>query len=306
MLNLEYTYQSCIQNSEKVSWKISDVLPETAVLDYSKRFLPDVLTASEGFAFLSPKERLVLNQIRGNSYLYLFRFVEEYIIAMVIQHVDAEVFGNENILRALLRFAEEEVKHQQLFVKFGELFAKSFGVPCNVAGNPEEVAGFIMQKSAMAVLLMTLHIELFTQHHYTASVRDNEAEGLDPLFKSMLKHHWLEESQHAKIDALELDRLASDSTSEMRQTAVNDYLDILQAFDGLLLGQVNLDIESLHAKTGRALNPAEREEFIKVQHRSYRFVFLVLGLTNPTFAKHIAVFSPESAAKVAAMIKSLS
>jgi 6-pyruvoyl-tetrahydropterin synthase len=306
VLNLEYNYKSCIQNSEKVSWRISDVLPENATLDYSKKFLPEALSGDRALSFLSPSERLALNQIRGNSYLYLFRFVEEYIIAMVIQHIDAEVFGDEDILRALLRFAEEETKHQQLFAKFGELFTHSFGVPVGVAGNPEEVAGFIMQKSSMAVLVMTLHIELFTQHHYTASVRDNEAEGLDPLFKSMLKYHWLEESQHARIDALELDRLANDSTAAMRLKAVDEYIEILHAFDGLLLGQVQLDIESLRAKTGRVLNSDEREKFIKAQHRSYRYVFLVLGLTNPTFAKYLAAFCPESAPKVSATIANFS
>lgn len=306
MLNLEYSYQSCIQNSEKVSWRISDVLPETATLDYTKKFLPESLSGDRALPFLSASERLALNQIRGNSYLYLFRFVEEYIIAMVVQHIDAEVFGDEDILRALLRFAEEETKHQQLFVKFGELFTRSFGVPAGVAGNPEEVAGFIMQKSPMAVLVMTLHIELFTQHHYTASVRDNNNEALDPLFKNMLKYHWLEESQHARIDALELDRIASDSTPAMRQKAVDEYIEILHAFDGLLLGQVQLDIESLRAKTGRVLTSEERETFIKAQHQSYRYVFLVLGLTNPTFAKHLAAFSPESSPKVMATIGSFS
>ena len=306
MLNLEYSYQSCIQNSEKVSWRISDILPESAALDYSKKFLPEALSGDKALSFLSPSEKLALNHIRGNSYLYLFRFVEEYIIAMVIQHVNAEVFGDENILRALLRFAEEETKHQQLFVKFGDLFARSFGVPAGVAGNPEEVAGFIMQKSPMAVLVMTLHIELFTQHHYTASIRDNEAEALEPLFKSMLKFHWLEESQHARIDALELDRLANDSTPAMRQKAVDEYIEILHAFDGLLLVQVQLDIESLRTKTGRVLNREERETFIKAQHHSYRYVFLVLGLTNPTFAKYLAAFSAESSPKLAAAVRSFS
>lgn len=306
MLSVEYDYRTCIQNSEKVAWRISDILHEGAKLDFSRKFLPEALSGAESLSFLSPKEKLALNHIRGNSYLYLFRFVEEYIIAMVVQHIDAEIFGDEYSLRALLRFAEEEVKHQQLFKKFGEIFERDFGTPCGVAGSPEEVAGFIMQKSPMAVVLMTLHIELFTQHHYTASVRDNDSEGLDPLFKSMLKHHWLEESQHAKLDALELAKLANDSTQDSCDRAVNDYMDILKAFDGLLLGQVELDIESLKSSTGRSLNAAEREEFIKHQHRSYRYVFLVLGMTNPIFMKHLADFSPTGAQKVAAMVSTFS
>jgi hypothetical protein len=301
MLQLEYDYQTCIQYSEKVSWKISDVLPANAALDYNKKFLPEVLTACEKLPFLNDVEKRALNQIRGNTYLYLFRFVEEYIIAMIVQHVDAEVFGDEQILRALLRFAEEETKHQTLFKQFGELFTRSFGAECGVAGDPETVAGFIMQKSPMAVMLITLHIELFTQQHYTASVRDNEAENLDPLFKSMLKHHWLEESQHAKIDALELDRIARLSSATARTKAVDEYIEILHAFDGLLAGQVALDIESLRAKTGRVLSEEEVKVFTKVQHRSYRYVFLELGFTNPTFVKYLTAFSAENMGKIFAL-----
>ena len=301
MLELEYDYLSCIQNSEKVAWNIADVLPEDARLDYSRKFLPEALAGCDELGFLSDAQRLALNQIRGNSYLYLFRFVEEYIIAMVMEHATAEIFGNERILRSLLRFAEEETKHQTLFRRFAELFERGFGSRCGVAGNPEEVAGFIMTKSPMAVLLITLHIELFTQHHYTASVRDNEAESLDPLFTSMLKHHWLEESQHARLDALELDRLASDSTAQARDRAVDEYIDILAAFDGLFVAQVGLDLESLRAKTGRVLSDAEAAEFIDKQHRSYRHVFLELGFTNPTLTRHLKVFSPGGAKKVAAL-----
>ena len=37
-----------------------------------------------------------------------------------------------------------------------------------------------------------------TQLHYLDSVKDDG--DLDPLFKSLLRHHWMEEAQHAKLD----------------------------------------------------------------------------------------------------------
>jgi hypothetical protein len=37
-----------------------------------------------------------------------------------------------------------------------------------------------------------------TQRHYTESIKD--ARELDPQFKSMLHHHWMEEMQHAQLD----------------------------------------------------------------------------------------------------------
>ena len=50
------------------------------------------------------------------------------------------------------------------------------------------------------------HIEWMTQSHYVDSVRDDGE--LDPLFKSLLKHHWMEEAQHAKLDTLMVEALA--------------------------------------------------------------------------------------------------
>ena len=38
-------------------------------------------------------------------------------------------------------------------------------------------------------------------------MQDNQE--LDPQFKSLLKHHWMEESQHAKLDTLLVESLSS-------------------------------------------------------------------------------------------------
>src|SRR4051812_42451192 len=111
-------YEKIISASERVSWTIDDIIAQDQKLDFSKRFLPETLVRAEESNFLTAEEKLKLNQIRGNAYAHLFQFVEEYIVATCVQHVDAEVFGNETNLRAMLRFAEEEVKHQLLFKRF--------------------------------------------------------------------------------------------------------------------------------------------------------------------------------------------
>src|SRR4051794_24030719 len=81
MMSMNFDYGSCVRASEKVSWKLDDVFPPDLKLDFGKRFLPDAIASADELAFLSPAEKLKLNQITGNSYLYLFYFVEEYIIA---------------------------------------------------------------------------------------------------------------------------------------------------------------------------------------------------------------------------------
>ena len=59
--------------------------------------------------------------------------------------------------------------------------------------------------------LVILHIEWITQRHYIESVKD--VVELDPLFKSLLRHHWMEEAQHAKLDTLMIDALAATRVS---------------------------------------------------------------------------------------------
>src|SRR6185295_7244391 len=149
-----------------------EVLPSGQKLDFARPFLPDALVGS-GISCLNEQEKLVLNHINGNSYLNLFGFVEEYILAMAVQHAQAELFGDHDAIRALTRFADEEVKHQALFKRYRVAFDRDFGHACEVLDNAADVAGVILAKSPLAVVLVTLHLELMTQDHYTDAVRDD-------------------------------------------------------------------------------------------------------------------------------------
>src|SRR5262245_59996930 len=130
MLNFSYDYESCIRSSEKVSWKVDEIMPPATRLDFTRPFLPAALAARGELPFLSAAEARTLNQITGNAYLNLFAFVEEYIIATVVQHAHAEVFGDHHAIRALARFADEEIKHQTLFYRYQEAFRRDFAHEC--------------------------------------------------------------------------------------------------------------------------------------------------------------------------------
>lgn len=298
VLELGFDYASCVRGSEKVSWRLDDAMPPGTVLDFGKPFLPEQLTLTQQIGCLSPSERRTLNQIAGNAYLNLFAFVEEYILATMTQHASAELFGDHDAIRALARFVDEEVKHQQLFARYRAAFEKSAGYPCRVLESAVEVAEVIMSKSPIAVMLVTLHIELMTQQHYVETVRDNP--DLDPLFQKLLHLHWLEEAQHARIDALELDKLLEGASPTAIATAFDEYLGILEAFDGLLAQQTELDLESLTAATKRAFDEQESAEIRRVAHRAYRRTFLVYGMTNAMFKGIITKMSPKAADRVAA------
>lgn len=283
---LSTDFRKCVEISERVSWKLDEVVPPGSVLDLQKSFMPAGMFFGNELDFLSGDEKRRLNQIFGNAYSYLFYFVEAYIINMVMEHARAELYGDEHTLRAMLRFAEEEVKHQQLFLRFGELFNASFGSSCDVVDSPQAVAEVILSKSPMAVLLITLHIELFTQAHYVDAMRDNHE--MEPLFARMFKYHWLEESQHAKLDALQLSKLRAEASDEQVETAINDYFDVISAFAGLLAAQAKLDVGSLERAVGRRFSPTEHSAIEAVQRRAYQRALLYDGLTNSLFLEYLA------------------
>lgn len=290
MLDLAFDYETCVRNSEKVAWKLDEVFPEDATLDFSRNFLPDSLTRSSTASLLTEKEQRQLNQIGSNAYLNMFAFVEEFILATAVQHANAELFNDHMTVRALTRFADEEIKHQQLFRRYTQAFDRDFGVSCGVLQSAVPVAHVVLSKGPIAVLLITLHIELFTQQHYVESVKDNQE--LDPFFASLLKHHWLEESQHAKIDMLELDKLIDMASPEMIQEGFDQYVEIIEAFDGLLHEQATLDQASLEAIRGEALSEEAAKQLIDIQHHCYRDMFLVCGFNNKTFRNVMKQINP--------------
>ena len=296
MLNLSYDYESCVRASERISWKIDDIMPQETRLDFTRLFLPAALAARGELPFLSAEEARMLNQISGNAYLNLFAFVEEYILVTVVQHAEAEMFGDHDAIRALVRFADEEVKHQKLFARYREAFRRDFAHECEVLGQAVEVAGVILSKSPIAIMLMTYHIELMTQAHYVECVRGDDA--IDPFFAKLLHAHWLEESQHARIDALELQKLVIDAKPEQIANAFDDYFDIITAFDGLLKSQAEMDLRALGPATGRSFDQEQAAAIVTAQHRGYRRTFLWYGMTNATFRDVTEKLDPTNAERI--------
>lgn len=303
MLQLNYDYASCIRGSEKVAWKIDAVMPPDTKIDFSRPFLPEGLFSIHNLSCLTPAQRLMLNQISGNSYLNLFAFVEEYITAMAVQHAQAELFGDHLAVRALVRFAEEEAKHQQLFWRYCSTFERDFGHKCHLLGAASEVAGVILGKSPLAIMLVTLHLELMTQAHYTESVRGEQ--NLDPLFCELLRHHWMEEAQHARLDALELDKLLDCSGPDQIATCFEDYLSLIDAFDGLVVAQAKLDVQTLSQALGQTFSERDVETITQSQHRAYRNTFLISGMTNRSFVETVKMISPEAAERIATKAREL-
>ena len=134
--------------------------------------------------------------------------VEQFIIPALLDHSRSLLLSDPAGLRAILNFAGEEAKHIHLFERFEQAFNRQFPVKCAMIGPSEAIGAEVLRRRPVAVGLTILMFEWMSQTHYVDSVKD--AGDIDPLFKSMLKHHWIEEAQHAKLDTLLIDSLAAD------------------------------------------------------------------------------------------------
>jgi hypothetical protein len=276
-----FTYASCLAASERIRWRVEDLIGGDNRLDFTRPFMPESLARVEPLEFLSPVERLTLNHIRGHAYLGIFGLVEEFILPFVLDHARPRLQGDDVRVQAFLHFATEEAKHIQLFKRFREEFERGFGSPCGLIGPASDIARAVLAHDPLAVALVILHIEWMTQKHYVESVQDDR--NLDPQFKSLLRHHWMEEAQHAKLDTLMVAALAEKSSPLELARAIDQYLEIVRFLDAGLEQQVTLDLESLTQATGRELSAAERQAFAAVQRQANRWTYLGSGMTHPNF-----------------------
>ncbi len=294
--NGRYSYRATLAASQKVDWRIEDIIGGDKQLDFSKPFMPESLARVELLDFLSADEKRTLNHIRGYAYLCIFGLVEEFILPFVLDHARPRLEGDDYRTRAFLQFAGEEAKHIHLFKRFREEFQKGFGTDCAVIGPPAEIARAVLSHQPLAVALLILHIEWFTQSHYLDSVLDDQR--LDPQFKSLLKHHWMEEAQHAKLDTLMVESLARSLTEQEIEGALNEYLEMGAFLDNGLKAQTQFDLEAFERATGRKLSDGEREKFIEIQHQANRWTYIGSGMTHPNFLATLGDLMPEARKRI--------
>jgi hypothetical protein len=302
MLTHDYRYETCLEGSVKKAWTVDDCF-QGRVFDFAKPFLPERIAGVSGITCLSDDEKRMLNQIRGNSYCHIFAFVEEYIVPLVVDRARADVYGDETRLWSLLRFAEEEVKHQEMLRRACAQFEAGFGVPCGLVPGREAVAEAVLSTTPLTALLLTSMIEWFTQLHYVEHVRDRA--DLDELFRDILRFHWVDESRHARMDSLLIDEIVDGMAPEDRERAVDQLLELGGAVDGLLAQQVELDIDALERASGRTFTDRERDEIRAHQQRSYRWTFLVSGLEHPNFVPIVGQLTADGEKKIAAAARAL-
>jgi hypothetical protein len=275
-----YSYADCLQKSYRVNWKIGDVVDGRS-FDASRRWLPAQLSAADKITSLSREEKTKLNQVEMGAYAHLFGFVEEFIAPKMVSLARDFAIEHREAFDALANFAAEEVKHMNLFRELRGRIDEAVGFPLALLPGEKDVARAVLSKHTGAVLLLTDAIEWFTQLHYLSGFNDNAA--LDPFTRHIFKSHWLEESQHARLDHLEALRAFSGISEADRQIAIEDLIELVGAVDGLLQQQSGFDVDNLERYLDRPLNGSVRHEVYARVLDAKRYTFIESGVTHPNF-----------------------
>jgi len=274
-------YARCIAASKRIRWDIDEDVIRGRTLDVADNYLPDNLSLVDGLLFLTPRERRFMSQVQGRTYANVFGLVERYINAKILEISRDHRFGDQVALEALVRFSEEELKHQELFRRVEALAASTMPPGYVVTAEPNAVAQFVLGKSTWSVLALTCHIEIFTQVHYKKSIEPDSS--LSPLWKDVFLHHWQEESQHAIIDELEWRREDARLTATERDGAVNDLIELVAGVDGILQAQARADAEYFIGVADRKFSADETRAINDGVLKAYRWQYIVSGVQDGKF-----------------------
>ena len=291
----DFNYEATLASSLRAQWQLDDVLRTDQELDFTRNFMPESLGRTAALESLSPTEQRILNHISAHQYLSIFGVVEEFILPFVVDHARPHLLGDDWRVRAILNFAGEEAKHIQLFKRFHTAFVRGFPVECQMIGPSEAIGAEILRHDPLAVGLVILMIEWMSQQHYLGSIRDDN--DLDPLFKSLLKNHWMEEAQHAKLDTLIVDALAEGKTEEQIDKSIDEFFEIGAFLDEGLKQQASFNLDALETAIGRKLE--DREAIEAQQHQAARWTYIGSGMVHERFQATLKNISARAAERIA-------
>jgi hypothetical protein len=276
-------YARTIEASKRIRWDIDRDVIRGRNFDYTKKFLPDGISKLDRLGFLGADDRRLLGQIQGRTYANMFGLVERFIGAKMLDISRDHWLGDQTALEALVRFTDEELKHQELFRRIERMVAEGMPAGYRFLPQPNEVAGLVLGKSTWSVLALTCHIELFVLAHYRSSI-DPDGD-LSELFKDVFLFHWKEESQHAILDELEWQREDAKLAPEQREQAVTDLIELVGAVDGMLQAQAAADADYFFTV---CRGPYSKEQSKRVREGvlyAYRWQYIVSGVEEPRFQK---------------------
>ena len=290
-------YAKCIEASKKVRWDIDKDVIRGRSFDLAKKFMPDRLAQIERFGLSNPDERRFLSQVQGRTYSNMFGMIERYIGAKVLEVTRGHALGDQIVVESLVRFADEELKHQELFRRLEVMMAAEMPKGYTFLPQPNDVASAVLSKCTWAVLGLTCHIELFTLDHYRQSI-DRDA-AVSELWKDVFLFHMKEESQHAVLDEMEWRREDAKLAPAQREQGVTDLIDLVAAVDGILQMQSAADAEYFTRVIPRKLDKPEARKIRDGLLGAYRWQYIVSGVQNERFMQILTgLVTPEQMQRI--------
>jgi hypothetical protein len=276
-------YQKVVETSKRIRWEIDRDVFRGRQFDLATAFLPEGLTHLGELPFLAERDRRLMSQIQGRTYANIFGLVERFINAKVLELSRDHWLGDQKALEALVRFSDEELKHQEMFRRIEQMIAPVMPAGYRPMLDPDQVATAVLGKSTWAVMALTCHIELFTQAHYRESIEPQA--DLSPLFKDIFLYHWREESQHAIVDELEWRREHARMTPAARDRAVDEFIELVGAVDGLLQVQAEADAGYFLAAASMRYDAEQAAQVRAGVLRAYRWQYILSGAQHRRFVE---------------------
>jgi hypothetical protein len=277
-------YSRALKASKRVRWDIDTDVIRGREFDYSHKFLPDGLSLVDELDFLTDARRASGARSRAARTPTVFGLVERYIGAKVLELSGQHWLGDQVALEALVRFSDEELKHQELFRRLEAMFETRMPAGYVRTAEPNDVARAVLSRSTWSILALTCHIELFVQSHYEQSIDADTA--LSPLFRDVFMYHWREECQHAILDEIEWRREHARLAASQQDQAVDDLIALVGAVDGILQAQAAADAAYFVSACGDASFTSLEQARIEAQMlKAYRWQYIVSGVQHPHFQR---------------------
>ena len=292
---MQISFEECIKVSKRVRWDIDKDVIREREFDFSQKFLPDSISKVDQLDNLNDDESRLLSQVQGRTYANMFALVERFITSKILELTRDHWLSDQVALEALVRFSDEELKHQALFRRIEKMMADGMSEGYSFLPEPNEVAAAVLEKSTWAVLALTFEIELFTQEHYKKSIEPED--NLSDLYKDLFFFHWKEESTHALMDELEWPRIDGKLTPAERDRAVNEVIELVAAVDGILQAQGEADVEYFLKVCDRSFNEDEIERMKAGVLKAYRWQYIFSGVEHPRFTKLLGGLITEAQGK---------
>jgi hypothetical protein len=279
-------YARVVALSKRTEWQIDRDLLQDRAFDFARKFLPDGLTLSQRLTFLSAGDARLMSQVQGRTYAYIFGLVERFISAKMLDLGRARIFGDQLALEGLVRFSNEEIKHQELFRRMEAMMASHMPEGYRRVADPNDVARAVLAARTWAVLALTCHIELFVQSHYAESIAPRQE--ICPLFKDVFQFHWRDECQHVVLDELEWKAEHATLSAAERELAVDDLIALLAAVDGILQAQSTADAGYFMRHAQETYNAEQAAHIEASVLAAYRWQYIISGVQHPHFGRLLA------------------